>query len=726
VFVWQRAQWENSPASLVNADLHMRHRFGQWAEKRFRLEWTPEILANWASAGRIWYRIKERIWPGSVDERTKERFSVGPNCNITWSKRTVDNRELIEDGSLRLETASGSSEDGAKRLINLAHGIGVNCSNASQYMRDMMDTRTSKRGFLIGGNCLLFDGFINELVFLTSYCTQTYKPNLPPFQRDQLARDQGGSRVWKMLLSIADRPEYKFDNPETTEWVQSVPHETEQEWRGWGTWLKRRSLDWVRPKFRPFAAAAKKRGSRDAKHVVVNVHDLYRDLSQQQWLRAGLTGYQWARATSGGSSFDLFAWFISVIDSIFGTNVGQAITNFFQMIQDWFLNTSNSYFPGPVGFEYWFEFFFRCQVEPGPGEDPENAFINLSCKVGIGLEAAIGWVTIIMLAAYVFCAIFVPPLTGLFTLVPVTLVWLIIVPAVAWHYSPRCWLMTPALIIPGSGSVGISVPYWPFPIAFPALPFCLMDELTALVIKYTSFCWCQVWWGSPLEFICPPYAVNGNPCPVCPDRISVTNCNAIGLGGGIDTAIYLAIWLVPASSQWIKGFAQIVFLTGHFGPVLASIGDYIYASASRFTNIPASQSSLFTWCFVWTLPSLAGVVLFFVIAWLIIGLVYTLALILVGAIADWVMASPFPFMFGSAFTDNSSYDALLGPQGSLEEQAYVELQPQDPASMTGAEPIGQRIFVPVRRQRGLHQSLLFQPIHIFYARAMARIKRWEK
>jgi len=724
VFLWQRAQGENAPATLINADLHMRAQFGEWATKRFALDWTPEILANWASAGRIWYRVKERIWPGSVDQRTKERFSIGPNCNITWSKRTVDNRELIEDGSLRLETSSGG---GGKRLINLANGIGINCSNASQYMRDMMDTRTSERGFLIGGNCLLFDGFIDELVFLTSYCTQTYKPNLPPFQREAL-EGPDGSRAWKMLLSIADRPEYRFNNPETTVWEHSQPHETKDEWRSWGTWLKRRSLDWVRPKFRPFAAGDKRK-ARDAK---VNVHDLYRDLSHQQWLRAGLTGYQWARASSGGSSFDLFTWFISIIDSIFGTNVGQAITNFFQMIQDWFMNTNTAYFPGPVGFEYWFKFFARCQVEPAAGEDPENAFINLSCKVGIGLEAAIGWVTLIMLGAYIFCAIFIPPLTGLFTLLPVTLVWLIVVPAVAWHYSPRCWLMTPALIIPGSGSVGISVPYWPFPIAFPALPFCLMDELTILIIKYTSFCWCQVWWGTPLEFICPPYAVNGNPCPMCPERISVTNCNAIGLGGGIDTAIYLAIWLVPASSQWIKGFAQIVFLTGHFGPVLAMIGDYIYAAADRFTDIPASSSSLYTWCFVWTLPSLAGVVLFFVLAWLVIGLAWTLFLVLIGSIWDWIQASPFPYMFGSAFTDNSSYEALLGggsgsgSSASLEDQAYVQLQPQDPMTATGTEPVGQRIFVPVLRRRPIQESLLFGPIDALYARALARFKRWEK
>ena len=526
----------------------------------------------------------------------------------------------------------------------------------------------------------------------------------------------------------------RFDNPETTVWEQSLPHETAETWQGWATWLRRRSLDWVRPKFRPFATAKKTRDARGLGAPEKTTHQLYKELSQQQWMRAGLTGYQWARSAASTSSFDLFAWIIGVIDDWFGTNVGQTITNFFQDIKSWFQNPNTAYFPGPVGWDYWSRFFTRCQVEPEPGEDPENAFINLSCKVGIGLESAIGYVTLWMLVAYVVCAIFIPPLTGIFTWLPILLVYAIVVPAVAWHYSPRCWLMTPALILPGSGSVGISVPYWPFPVAFPALPFCLMDELTALIIKYTSFCWCQIWWGTPLEWICPPYAVNGNPCPPCPERISITNCNSIGLGGGIDSAIYLAIWLVPASSRWIKGFAQIVFLSGHFGSTLASVGDYIYAAADRFTDVPASQTQLFGWCFGFTLPSIAGVILFFILAWLVIGLLWTLFLLLVGALWDWVMASPFPYLFGSAFTDSSAYEAFLGGGGgaadttattaSLEDQAYVEMEPQN--LNTSGQPIGRRIvFVPVRR-RGIQSSLLFAPIDRMVAHASARIKRYRK
>jgi len=697
VFTWQRTQWADSPATIINADLHMKQRFSAWVERRFALDWTPEILANWGSAGRIWYRVKDRIWPGSVDMETRKRFEIGPNCNITWNKRTADNREAIAKESLRSQ---------ARGVASSRDGIGVNCSNASQFMRDLMDKRTHKRGFIVGGNCLLMDGFIDELVFLTTYCVTEFKPQLPPFMQRSLDQDSGPS-AWKLLNSLLDRPEAKFHSPDTTEWIHARPHETEDQWQSWGTWLRRRSLDWVRPKFRPYREVTSRGEGKN----------IYRDLSHQQWLRARLTGHTW-RQVASASSFDFFAWFIDIIDSIFGTSFGMEITNFLQDVQDWFLNTNMSYFPGPVGWSYWSRFFFRCQVQPEPGADPQNAFINLNCKVGIGLEAAIGWVFLVMVLSYIFFAIFIPPLNGLYTTIGTVLIFVIVVPAVAWHWSIRCALMTPSLIIPGEGNVGINVPYWPFPIAFPALPFCLMDELTALVRKYTSFCWCQIWWGTSLEFICPPYAVNGNPCPPCPDRIAVTNCNAIGLGGGIDVVIYLLIKWFPITSNWIKAFAQLVFFTGHFGETLAMIGDYIYNAAVRFTDIPPAQEKLFQWCFVWTSPSIAGVILFFVLAWLIIGLAWTLLVLLVGAIWDWAAASPFFYLFGGAFTDASAYDSFLGSPASIEEQAYVEMEPQGPAG------IGQRVFVPVRR-RGIRQSLLFGPIDRMYARAMHRLKQYK-
>ena len=156
---------------------------------------------------------------------------------------------------------------------------------------------------------------------------------------------------------------------------------------------------------------------------------------------------------------------------------------------------------------------------------------------------------------------------------------------------------------------------------------------------------------------------------------------------------------------------------GHFGSWLASIGDYIYAAAVRFTDIPSSQTQLYGWCFGLTATSMAGVILFFVLFWLVAGLAWTLLVLLFGAIWDWAAASPFFYLFGGAFTDSSAYESFLG-SAPIEDQAYVEMEPQGPAG------IGQRVFVPVRR-RGMRASLLFGPVDRLFARAMARIKKYQ-
>jgi hypothetical protein len=295
------------------------------------------------------------------------------------------------------------------------------------------DDRGRTRGFIVGGNCLLADGFIDELVFLTTYCTQDYMPQLPPFQRRALA-SPNATGFWPALYALANRPEAQYHG-QHERWTDDGGHETEEEWQGWGTWLSRRSLAWVRPKSGAGGVAI--RGSPRS--------DWRRSLSRQQWLRA-----------TAQASFDLWQWLLNVIDSLFGTGLAMSIANFFDDIKAWFENENEDWCLGVqtgvgVGFAYWVKFWVRCEFQPRPGTLPCNAANNLNCKIGIGLEAAIGWVTLYMVAAYIVIALFLSPLTILFSLIPALLLWLIIVPAVAWHYSPRCWLMTPAAIIPGRG-----------------------------------------------------------------------------------------------------------------------------------------------------------------------------------------------------------------------------------------------------------------------------------
>ncbi len=142
--------------------------------------------------------------------------------------------------------------------------------------------------------------------------------------------------------------------------------------------------------------------------------------------------------------------------------------------------------------------------------------------------------------------------------------------------------MTPSLLVPGYGSVGISIPYWPFPIAFPALPFCVMDEIVALTEKYFAFCWCQIWWGTSLEFICPPYMVLGDPCPPCPQQIGFVNCGDLGLSSGIDNLIYAMTRWFPDLTSVVKFFAENSCFKGHCGSLLAD--EYLIHRKYHSTN----------------------------------------------------------------------------------------------------------------------------------------------
>jgi hypothetical protein len=246
-----------------------------------------------------------------------------------------------------------------------------------------------------------------------------------------------------------------------------------------------------------------------------------------------------------------------------------------------------------------------------------------------------------------------------------------------------------------------------------------MDDLTALIIKYTSKCWCEIWWGTSLEFLCPPYAVLGDPCPPCPGRIALVNCASIGLGGGIDDIIYLGILWFPEFANWVSGFAQIVFLSGHFGSTLASIGDYLTAAVDRFTDIPAGQQSLFSWCFGYTSPSMAGPILFFVLGWLIFGFLWSIFLLAISAVWEALVASPVFWVLPGA-TSQTMYEAL-GNNAQYEQQAYVEVEVQTVADDQG---VARRIYVPIQRRLPTHQqSLLFASLDSLWARALAKIGR---
>jgi len=650
---YHREHWQRHPPNLMTMDKHIRERVSNYLSNKFSLHWTPKILANWRSVSRLYYRAMDRIWPGSVSRDVYERFSIGPYCNVSWDKRS-DNIERSADG------------------------VNSNCSNATQYMREIQERSyherqafamkgKDERGFIINGNCLLMDGLVDQFVFFVEYCGTEVMPQIPQLKRDQLVKDY---KAWRMLDDFARRGEAKYGSPRNyipdnikRTMGENDPYNKEGSWTTWLDWLAYRGANWVRYK----ADHQELPGVRQRRSFMEHV-------GKQQWLRA----------TSGGA-FSFFQWLLEFIDSILGTNFAMEINMFIRNLEEFLENENEDWYAGPVGLRYWLFFWTRCVIQPRPGQLPANAGLNVNCKVGIGLGPAIAWVTLILLAVYILGSLFLPFILMIFNIIPLILVWLILVPAVGLHYSPRCWLMTPSLLIPGYGSAGISVPYYPFPIALPALPFCLMDEIINLVIQFFPQCWCQAWWGTSLEFLCPPYMVSGNTCPPCPEKMSFLSCVDLGIGDGISVLAYLSQQYFPWFADGVRFIFQTAFFSGEFGPFLGNIGFYVVDKFSQFgSTVTGIQKQRNDWCAGAMSLSLVSLVVIGVPLVTFIAFLWTSFLFGMGAIWALFMAVPFQYMFpgwgGDPYTDSGGTTGGSGGSGGTgdpSQSPYIAVRIED-------------------------------------------------
>jgi len=242
-----------------------------------------------------------------------------------------------------------------------------------------------------------------------------------------------------------------------------------------------------------------------------------------------------------------------------------------------------------VGFAYWATFAFRCEF-------PES----LNCSIGIGLEAALGRVIVVGIILFFLTAYLFPAALPALTFI----LFVVAVPAVAWHYSPQCWFMTPSFPLGG----GLSVPIWPVPIAFPALPECIMDEFVALADKYITDCYSGP--GSP-NMIIPEYLINGELCPASLDQhIDVINCKDVGVSDGIQNLLFLGVWTL--GSGFCDFALQIVSTC--IGSWWPGLEDYMRATLESFKDVTDTQMQRQVFCFWATIPTiLLPLVLAFVV-----------------------------------------------------------------------------------------------------------------
>lgn len=531
-----------------------------------------------------------------------------------------------------------------------------------------------KRGFIIDGNCFLVDGFVEELVFLVTYCANDFMPNYPISKRAEL---RNSSAVWRWFDGMATRGEQEFGSPRKYIPEHQKRHlnardmprisngdgnSTETEWKGSYAWLMHQGLNWVRPKI----ADLQWKNRRQEQMTV------WRMLSKQQWERAIST-----------APFDTLSWFIRAIDSVFGINTELEIDNIVGQIEDFVNNDNLDYMAAPVGLKYWLLFWVRCQFKPLPGQLASNAALNLSCAAGIGLEATLGYVLVISIAVFVVGSIILPS-----TLLPLIaggafLFYIVLVPAVAWHYSPRCWLMSPALSIAGIN--GISVPLLPFPVAFPALPFCLLSEFRHLFNKYITTCY-RVLWGTHLEFLFPPYMILTNACPTCPQRVAMANCGTdVGFDGVLSTLAFFLVQAWPGATDAVKTLASLTpcqsgsILNGFCGDAVR-----VFVQVSGLTG---DQFKQHVWCsFLTAIVTLAVVAGASVVFFSFMAMFIRLVLLFVASVWAVVKASGITYFLPGGSTN--LYDEWMGPLPEPEYSAEDAFTDTDGESLDGSDGDG--------------------------------------
>jgi hypothetical protein len=435
-------------------------------------------------------------------------------------------------------------------------------------------TRDIHERFILNCHCALADGFVDQAVFLLSYCVNDFMPNLPPFERKRMEKE---NVVFQKLANFAKRDTFA-SNPRVYLPEDEIKQRDEdaKHFTTWFDWFFTRNRNWIRRRVEPAPDRA-----REIRRKIME------NMTRQQWLRS-----------IGDQPFHLINWFTCLIDMLFGTTFDATLAIWLMEIEAWFLNDNLDWFAGPVGFQYWVNFFIDCKF-----------FLNLNCSVGWGLERSIGFVTLWSIVVFGLASIVMPSIL----LIPISvgglIFYIILIPAMAWHYSPRCWLMTPALIIPGQGAVGVNITPWPFPVAFPALPFCLMDDIHAFISKYVTNCY-NFLWGGPLEFLFAPYMLVGPVCPPCPQKVNHVNCQNVGLSDGLQNVIY-------GLNRWVPGFANfihVLYMFPAFNGTLLSFFpfdlSYLINQIAEFTNVSPVQALRLNWCFWATLIAVSYVLFF--------------------------------------------------------------------------------------------------------------------
>ena len=346
-----------------------------------------------------------------------------------------------------------------------------------------------QRFVLSGDGCKIIDGAVELAAERVDYCLNSYMFNIPD-------RHKGKVRSLEEYVkhSSAKRGQtYLSLNRHRIEWQKSPGAENDTD-------------AYLRPRLQ----IEEKKDRFDGVD-----HRIKKRVLHHERIAAGTTGFSTPFNTK-----TLYERVICFIEDLFGIDLTSGANDLFDKITEWFENdqTDYSFYPD-VGAKFWFQFFFRC-------ENPENT----SCSIGIGLEEALKKVSLVFVVI-VLVGVFVFP--GMLALIggglSLFIIYWIAVAVVAFHWSPFCLFMTPSFPL----RPGLVLPIIPFPISTMVFPECLWDQILAVTDKYITNCYDGIG-------IIKGSIVNGDVCPVCPEKISVPNCCSVGVCDGVGNLIYAA------------------------------------------------------------------------------------------------------------------------------------------------------------------------------------------
>ena len=347
---------------------------------------------------------------------------------------------------------------------------------------------------------------------------------------------------------------------------------------------------------------------------------------------------EFRRFITATPTFDWFNWILCRIDEWFGTMIAQTILDFVMDFTDFVLNTNidPADCPDDVGLLYFVLFPIRCLF-------PEN--LNCANPCALGLSEALPYILLITLIIIVVAVIFPPisPIVGFLLII----LWAVGLPGAAWHYSPACLLLTPA--VPIFGGDGFGFPGVPFPVSL-TFPECLLDDLVELADNVLNDCpleplaECNSTRGSGEVCLLPRCMYNSEVCLQCPERIDIAKCTQVGVAYGFDNLVFIA-------NEYIPGFADFITVTlpglcGSNGCIIPrSLLDWLVDLVNRYNTSSDTQDCRNRWCFWASILSIGLPLVVFTIAAVALFILLPAIVGFIIALIGFLIASPIPRAF---------------------------------------------------------------------------------